>query len=121
MHSLIMGTNANREQHRIENNYYDKFGVKHCSACLQNAKPRNPFKLLYYCAFVCLCALLVLQVQNTVARYLTKPTYTSSRLVRQYHAAFPALSICDRSRGFKEDILKVFFYKCFRIICRGSN
>jgi len=121
LHSLNMGIIENRQQNNIENVHYDKYGVKNCTESLQTIKPTNPFKFLYYCCFVVLCALLVFQISKTVTRYMEKPTYTSSRLVRQFHAEFPALSICDRSRGFKEDILKVFNINIFEIICGDFN
>ena len=111
--SLNMGIVENRQQYTIKNVDYKTYDVTNCSDAkpaeyyLPNTKPTNGFKFLYYCCFVFLSALLVLQVTKTVTRYLEKPTYTSSHLVRQYHAEFPALSICDKSRGFKEEILKV--------------
>ena len=111
--SLNMGIVENRQQYTIKNVDYKTYDVTNCNDAkpaeyyLPNTKPTNVFKFLYYCCFVFLSSLLVLQVTKTVTRYLEKPTYTSSHLVRQYHAEFPALSICDKSRGFKEEILKV--------------
>jgi hypothetical protein len=110
-----MGIIEKREERSSKNAHCDKNGVKNCNELLQNTKSTNPFSFLYYCVFVFLCALLLLQVHNTVTNYLEMPTYTSSNLVRQYHAEFPALSICDQNRGFKADILKVLNINILRV------
>ena len=72
-----------------------------------SSRYKNSIRLAYYGCFFVLCTILVVQIGNCIDLYVTKPTYTSSHLVPQYHAEFPALSICSSSHNFKEDILKV--------------
>ena len=73
----------------------------------QNENHRNSLRLVYYGCFALLAIILIVQISVCIDVYLQKPTYTESHLVPQYHAEFPALSICSSSTSFKEDILKV--------------
>ena len=74
---------------------------------MQNTMSRKVLKWMYYICFVILIIVFVIEIYNAIHHYLERPTYTESHLVRQYHADFPAISICSDSGGFKQDILKV--------------
>merc|ERR1711894_324145 len=87
---------------------YDKQGSKEREEVIQNAKAKNPLNWLYYSIFAILIFILIVQVGKSVEYYLEKPTYTESHLVRQYHADFPAMSICSDSGGFKEEVLQKY-------------
>ena len=106
--SLNMEIINDVQLHAAKNVPLDNYRVENCNYFLKKNKWTNSIKFLYYFCFASLFSLLVYQVIKSVEYYLRKPTYTESHLVRQYDAEFPALSICDGSRGFREDILKVF-------------
>ena len=74
---------------------------------MKNTMSRKALKWMYYICFVILIIVFVIEIYNAIHHYLERPTYTESHLVRQYHADFPAISICSDSGGFKQDILKV--------------
>ena len=54
-----------------------------------------------------LVSLLLFKVIKCVDEYVENPTYTTSKLVNQKEAAFPALTICpiNRSIAYNESIL----------------
>ena len=110
-HIFEMGIIEDRKEH-LPVDQYDKERSKEREEMIQNAKAKNPLNWLYYSIFAILIFILIVQVGKSVEYYLEKPTYTESHLVRQYHADFPAMSICSDSGGFKEEVLQVLVVIC---------
>ena len=60
-------------------------------------------------ALVVLTGFLLERTYGTVKEFLSEPTYYETQYVPQYHAAFPALTICPLY-GYKPSVLKVVIY-----------
>ena len=50
----------------------------------------------------------MLQAVQCVVKFMRGPTYISSEIVAQKDAAFPALTVCPESGGYKEDVLESY-------------
>jgi len=48
-----------------------------------------------------------LKVGQCLRTYFSEPTYYSTKIVPQKEAAFPALTVCPLSDGYKKDVLAV--------------
>ena len=73
-------------------------------------KPHNNqflHRILHFISFTGLFIWLSYEAHGCLKEYSKKPTYTETHIVQQYHAAFPALSMCTMPNGYKEDIVKV--------------
>ena len=59
-------------------------------------------------ALLILIVILLIQTHKCLAKYLSDPTYMSTKIVEQRDAEFPAMTICaDSGYSYKEDVLKV--------------
>ena len=64
-------------------------------------------KFLHAVIFSILFACLLYAGYHCSYQFITKPTYTETRMRQQHDAKFPALSICPSPKGYKDDMLKV--------------
>ena len=55
-----------------------------------------------------ICAVLYLII-SSIIYYNTWPIYTSTNVIQQEEGQFPAVTFCDQTKGYKEDVLKVNF------------
>ena len=53
-----------------------------------------------------ICAALYLII-SSIFYYNTWPIYTSTNVIPQEEGQFPAVTFCDQTTGYKEDILRV--------------
>ena len=44
-------------------------------------------------------------------KYADEPTYISSRIVDQWEADFPAITVCPEYNGLKSNVLQVWSFK----------
>ena len=63
-------------------------------------------KILKSLVIILLICLLGGQVIRCFYKYFDYPTYVSTKIVKQAKAEFPAVTICPKSSGFKERILR---------------
>ena len=63
-------------------------------------------KILKSLVIVLLIGLLGGQVIRCFYKYFDYPTYVSTKIVKQAKAEFPAVTICPKSSGYKEVILR---------------
>ena len=71
--------------------------------CWKNCRKFLRF-LIFSILFICL---IYAGYTFTYKFFVEKPTYTSTRIVPQHDAKFPALSICPTPKGYKDGFLKV--------------
>jgi hypothetical protein len=64
-------------------------------------------RLLRAIAFFVFLGLLIYEAVEGFTHFLDFPTYTSTQIVPQRNAEFPALSICPMTNGYKDEVLKV--------------
>ena len=55
---------------------------------------------------VLICAALYLII-SSIVYYNTWPIYTSTEVIPQQEAQFPAVTFCNQANGYKENVLKV--------------
>lgn len=71
--------------------------------CLKNCR-KFLRVIIFSILFICL---IYAGYTFTYKFFVEKPTYTSTRIVPQHDAKFPALSICPTPKGYKDEFLKV--------------
>lgn len=59
--------------------------------------------VIFSILFVC----LLYAGYHCARQFIEKPTYTATRIQQQHDAKFPALSICPKTKGYKDEMLKV--------------
>lgn len=69
-------------------------------------------KSIFWLALATLVVILAIQVAKCLVKYHHKPTYFSTNIVPQSHAAFPAITACpDLPGGYKLDVLQANGFK----------
>ena len=70
--------------------------------------------LAYFFLLFVLNIILLVQVYKCCVHYLEGPTYVETKIVPQWKALFPAMTICGAGKdtNYKKDVLKV--YSCYR-------
>ena len=63
-------------------------------------------KILKSLVIILLIGLLGAQVIRCFYKYFDYPTYVSTKIVKQAKAEFPAVTICPKSSGYKEEVLR---------------
>ena len=63
-------------------------------------------EILKSLVIILLIGLLGTQIIRCFDKYFGYPTYVSTKIVKQAKAEFPAVTICPKSSGYKENILK---------------
>ena len=64
------------------------------------------------CSLLLLIAFFLERSYEIIGKYLKQPTYFDTHFVPQYHASFPALTVCSLN-GYKLDVLQV---RCYLIL-----
>ena len=63
-------------------------------------------EILKFLVIILLIGLHLAQVIRCFYKYFDYPTYVSTKIVKQAKAEFPAVTICPKSSGFKENMLR---------------
>ena len=63
-------------------------------------------EIIKFLVIILLIGLHLAQVIRCFYKYFDYPTYVSTKIVKQAKAEFPAVTICPKSSGFKEEILR---------------
>ena len=74
-------------------------------------------KCVYFGCWSLVLVSLILILSHGTKLYLEYPIYTETTIVPQQNSPFPSVSLCSIPNGYKEDILKVNFYKKSIRVC----
>ena len=64
-------------------------------------------KSTFYVILTLLLIFLTVQVIKCCLKFTEEPTYTTTQIVRQQEAEFPATTYCASKSGYKDNVLKV--------------
>ena len=104
LNSLIsISLNITFTTYRINQTNFNVQMEQERKKCWKNCRKFLRF-LIFSILFICL---IYAGYAFSYKFFVEKPTYTSTRIVPQHDAKFPALSICPTPKGYKDEFLKV--------------